>query len=132
MKCVVLQNADGAHLGFMLCNPDLGQPSGDCVFMAVPGQVELFDTTAAELLFERRELGESSWRVSGREPLSVVIQTPGLSAELFIELGGTGTGRWGVVSGSDRQVVGHALLPPSAGDDGRSGDAEPGDAAASR
>ena len=52
--------------------------------------------------------------------MSVVVQTPGLSAELFIELGGTGTGRWGLVSGSDRQVFGHALLPPSA---------EPGDAA---
>ncbi len=42
MNCVVLQNADGAHLGFMLCNPDLGQPSGDCLFLTVPGQVELF------------------------------------------------------------------------------------------
>ena len=114
MKCVVLQNADDAHLGFMLCNPDLGHPSGDCVFIAVPGQVELFDTSALKLLFERREVGENSWRVSGREPLSVVVQTPGLSAELFIEIGGTGTGRWGVMSGSDRQVVGHALLSLSA------------------
>ena len=24
MRCIVLQDADGAHLGFMLCNPDLG------------------------------------------------------------------------------------------------------------
>lgn len=113
MKCVVLQNAEGSHLGFMLCCPDLGQPSGDCVFMAVPGQAELFDTPAVDLLFQLREAGESSWRVVGRKPLLVVVQTPGLPAELFIELGG-GAGRWGVVSGSDREVVGRALLPPSA------------------
>jgi len=114
MKCVVLQNADGAHLGFMLCSPDLGQPAGDCVFVAVPGQAELFDTPAAGLLFERREAGESSWQVASREPLSVVVRTPGLPAEMFVELGSGGAGQWGVGSGSGRQVVGRALLPPSA------------------
>ena len=83
MNCVVLQNADGAHLGFMLYNPDLGQPSGDCLYYcARSGRVVC--TTAAGLLFERRELGESSWRVSSREAMSVVVQTPGLSAELVI------------------------------------------------
>ena len=114
MKCVVLQDADGAHLGFMLCSPDLGQPSGNCVFMALPGQAEVFESPAAELLFERREAAESSWQVVCREPLSVAVRTPGLPAELFVELGGSGSGQWGVVSGSDRQVVGRALLPPRA------------------
>jgi hypothetical protein len=33
MNCVVLQNADDGHLGFMLCSPGLDQQSGDCVFM---------------------------------------------------------------------------------------------------
>ncbi|MCE9638259.1 MAG: hypothetical protein K8T90_21365 [Planctomycetes bacterium] len=114
MKCVVLQNADGAHLGFMLCSPSLDEPSGDCVFIAVPIQAELFDTPAAAVLFERRDAEESSWRVTSREPLSVAVRTPGLAAGLFVELGGSGTGQWGVVSGSNRQVVGRALLPPSA------------------
>lgn len=114
MKCVVLQNADGAHVGFMLCSPDLDQPSGDCVFMAIPGQAELFDTPAAVLLFERRKSGESSWQVSDREPLTIAVRTQGLPADLFIELGGSGIGQWGVVNGSDRQIVGRALLPPSA------------------
>lgn len=114
MKCVVLQTADGIQLGFMLCSPDLGQPTGDCVFLAVPGQGELIDTPAVELLWQRREAGESSWRVVSREPLSVVVGTPGLSAELFIQLDGTSIGQWGVLSGSERQVVGRALVPPSA------------------
>jgi hypothetical protein len=113
MRCVVLQNADGAHLGFILWSPGLDQSSGNCVFVAVPGQAELFDTPAAGLLFERREVGESSWRVAGREPLSVAVRTPGLPGEMFVELGGSGTGQWGIVSGSDRQVVGRALLPQS-------------------
>jgi hypothetical protein len=114
MKCVIFRNADGELLGFMLCNPDLSQPSGDCVFMVLPGHAELFDTPAAILLFQRREPGESSWRVVDRNPISVVVQTPGLPDELFIELHG-GAGQWGVISGLDREVVGRALLPPSAG-----------------
>jgi len=111
MNCVVLQNADGAHLGFMVCTPDLGQPAGECLFMAVAMQAELFNTPAALLLFERRGAGESSWKVVGREPLSVVVSTPGLPAELFIELDG-GFGQWGVGRGSGRRIVGRALLPP--------------------
>jgi hypothetical protein len=96
----------------MLCSPDLGQPSGDCVFIAVPGQAELFDTPAADLLFQRREAGESSWRVVNRKPITVVVRTPGLPDELYIEFD-SGAGQWGVVSGSDRKVIGRALLPPS-------------------
>ena len=90
MKSVVLQNSDGSHRGFMLCNPDLGQPCGDCVFIAVPTKAELFDTPAAELLFQRRDAGENAWHVVSREPLSVVVRTPGLPADLFIELGRPG------------------------------------------
>ncbi len=59
MKCVVLQNADGGHLGFMLCSPGLDQPAGNCVFMPLPAQPELFDTPAAGLLFARREAGDA-------------------------------------------------------------------------
>lgn len=114
MKCVVLQNADGAHLGFMLCRPDLGQPAGDCVFVAVPRQPELLDTPEAELLFRRREAGENTWRVRGREPLSVVVRTPGLPEEtMFVEFGGLDSGQWGVESGSHRRVAGRAVLMPS-------------------
>ncbi len=114
MKCVVLQNAEGSHLGFMLCSPDLEQQSGDCVFMAMPTRAELFGSPASELLFRRREAGESGWRVVGREPLSIAIRTPGLPDEFFIELDQSGNGQWGIGNGSARQVVGRALLPPNA------------------
>jgi hypothetical protein len=121
MRSVVLQNAEGAHLGFMLCSADLDQPSGDCVFVAVPTHAELLDTPAACLLRTRREAGESSWRVVSREPLSVVVRTPGVAAELFIEIGGPGMGQWGVSSGSARQIVGRALLLRSAEPERESG-----------
>lgn len=113
MNCVVLQNADGAHLGFMLCSPDLRQPSGDAVFMALPAQAELFDSPAAELLFQRKEAGESHWKVVGRSPLSVVVKTPGVAVEVFIEIRASGVGSWGVGSGANRKVIGNALIPPS-------------------
>ena len=114
MKCIVLQNPDGEHLGFMLCNPGLDQPSGDCVFMPLPDQPQLFGTPAAELLFTRREAGESTWQVTVRDPLSVVVRTPGQATELFIELDSAGAGRWGTGRGSSREVVGHALLAKAA------------------
>jgi hypothetical protein len=109
MNCIVLQDAGGAHLGFMLCSPDLGQQSGECVFIAVPAQAESFDTPAAALLFQRREAGEGTWRVVRRKPLSMVVRSPGLAYEMFVELGGAGDGQWGVSSGSDRRVVGRAV-----------------------
>ena len=110
---VVFQNAEGQHLGFMLCSPDLGEPSGECVFVPLPVEAELFGTPAAELLFRRRDAGESSWQVVGREPLSVVVRTPALPDELFVEIGRSETGEWGIGSGTDRRVVGRALLPPT-------------------
>jgi hypothetical protein len=108
--CIVLQTEGGEHLGFMLCSPDLGQPTGDCIFMIVPTNATLFDAPAAKLLFERRDAGESKWQVVSREPLSVVVQSPGLPTDLFVDLGNPNGGRWSVGSETDRQVVGRALL----------------------
>src|SRR5262245_27013789 len=109
MHSVVIQNADGEYLGFILCSQGLDQPSGDCIFMPLPARPELFRSPAAEHLFARREAGESSWRVAHRDPLSVVVRTPGLASELFIEVDNAGGGQWGTGSGTGRQVVGRAL-----------------------
>jgi hypothetical protein len=84
------------------------------MFVAAPAQAELFDNPAARRLFERREAGESSWQVARREPLTVVVRTPGLADELFIEISGSGPGQWGIGGGSDRQEIGRAFLPPTA------------------
>lgn len=113
MRLIVLQNAEGAHLGFMLCSPDLTEPSGHCVFMVVPRQAELFHSPEAELLFERREAGESTWDVVRREPLAVQVRSPGISAEMFLDFDCPAPGQWGVDSGTDRRVVGRAVLPSS-------------------
>lgn len=112
MRCIVLQDLNGAHLGFLLFSIDLSESDGDCVFMAMP-LTELYDTAAAELLFQRREAGESTWQVFDREPLSVVVRTSGVPAELFIRLGGSDGGHWSVGNEADQQVVGRALLAPS-------------------
>jgi hypothetical protein len=113
MKCIVLQDTDGAHLGFMLCSHDLSEESGDCVFMPFPGQANLFDSPGANLISQRRDAGESNWQVSERDPFSVVVRTPGLEPDMFIEFSGSGPGHWGIGSGADRKSVGRALLPQS-------------------
>jgi hypothetical protein len=100
----------------MLCSPDLDQPSGQCVFMVVPNRPDLFETPAASLLFQRRDpesgkIAECEWHVTSREPLSIVVRTPGLTAELFVELNRSGIGEWGFGSGVARQVVGRAEVP---------------------
>ena len=33
---------------------------------------------------------------------------------MFVEFGGSGPGQWGIGSGTDRQAVGRAVLPPDA------------------
>ncbi|WP_435018823.1 hypothetical protein TA3x_000809 [Tundrisphaera sp. TA3] len=108
MKAVILQDADGAHLSFVLFSPGLGADSGDCVFMAVPGQVESFGTPVFEDIYQRRQAGESTWEVTHREPIAALIRTPGIPAELFIELGEPG--QWGTGVGTARQVLGKAAL----------------------
>ena len=111
MKCIVLQNSDEVLLGFILFSPDLGEPQGDCVFVISPGQSELSGSPVMALLVERREAFESEWQLVGRTPLSVVIRTPGLPKDLFIDLESSGTGFWGVIERNQRQAIGRALLP---------------------
>jgi hypothetical protein len=109
----MLQDAAGTPLGFILCSRELSEKTGDCVFMAVPGQVALIDSLEADLISQRREAGESTWQVSCLEPLSMVVRTPGLQQEVFVEVSNAGSGQWGVGRGADREFVGLAALPQS-------------------
>ena len=111
MNCVVLQGADGSHLGYMLCHSGPDSDAGTSVFVVVPAQVDRFDTPEAEILFQRREAGESEWHFVRRDPPSIVVRTPGLATVMFIDIDEQGGGQWGVADGEDRQVVGNALLP---------------------
>ena len=49
-KVLVLQTAQGDHIGFTLINPNLGKANGDCVFMIVPKKPELFETPEVDAL----------------------------------------------------------------------------------
>ncbi len=109
MSCIVLQDSEGAHLGFILCSPDLKAESGDCLFMAFPGQPFSFATPESAALARRREVGESAWQVNRRDPLTVVVHTPGLPDEMFIEFEHSDSGRWGIGGGFDREVLGIAM-----------------------
>ncbi|WP_435009200.1 hypothetical protein P12x_000450 [Tundrisphaera lichenicola] len=109
MKTVILQNVDGERLAFMLCSVDLAEGAGDCTFVAVPGRAALLDHPEEKMLALRRSAGESSWEVTRREPLTVVITTPGWPDGMFIEIESTGPGRWGVGEGLDRLVLGQAI-----------------------
>lgn len=113
MKCVVFQNAEGEHLGFMLCSVDLSEASGDCVFVVVPGDAALCDSAEANLLLDRKAAGESTWHVDSRSPLLVIVSTPDIPGEMFIEFSESGMGQWGINEGPQRQVLGQAMLPPS-------------------
>ena len=61
-KVIVLQTEQGEHVGFTLINPDLGQTTGDCVFMIVPKNPELFKTREVDALLSFKENGEHQWR----------------------------------------------------------------------
>ena len=111
IHCVILQDPDGVHLGWVLWHPNLGADAGDCVFMPLPVRPELLGTLGVEALFARQRGGqESAWRVTSPEPLSVAVATPGLAEEMFVELDASGFGRWGFGTGDDRRLAGITRL----------------------
>jgi hypothetical protein len=97
----------------MLTNCELSEQTGKCVFMLVPMQADLFVSPGANLISQRKAVGESTWQVTLQEPRSLIVRTPGLQPEMFVEFSGPGSGLWGLGSGADRSVVGRAVLPQS-------------------
>src|SRR5215218_1489337 len=103
---VVLQNAESDHVGWVLWHPHLGAEAGNCVFMPLPTGPKLLGTPPVEALYDRQQAGESAWRVARTEPLTVVITTPGLAEEMFVEFRLGGTSVWGLGNGATRREVG--------------------------
>ncbi len=104
---VVLQNADSEHVGWVLWHPHLGADAGNCVFMPLPTDPELLGSPLVAALYDRQQDGrESAWRVAGTDPLTVVITTPGLPEEMFVEFRLGGTSVWGLGSDAGRREVG--------------------------
>ena len=93
---VVLQNAESEHIGWVLWHPHLGVDAGRCVFMPLPTNAELLGTPPVEALYDRQQAGESNWRVTRTDPLTVAITTPGLPEQLFVEFRLGGTSVWGL------------------------------------
>ena len=63
----VLQTTNNEHIGFTLFHPNFEANSGDCVFVIVPKNAELFDSKEVSLLLDAKELGEHQWVRSGNE-----------------------------------------------------------------
>jgi hypothetical protein len=103
---VVLQNADSDHIGWVLWHPNLGADAGRCVFIPLPTDPRLLGSPPVEALYDRQQAGESAWRVARTDPLTVVITTPGLPEEMFVEFRLGGTSVWGLGSGAGRREVG--------------------------
>jgi len=61
-KCLVLQTAQGEHMGFTLFNRSLSEPNGDCVFMVVPQKTEILKLPEVDVLYSLKEKGEHNWR----------------------------------------------------------------------
>jgi hypothetical protein len=103
---VVLQNAESEHVGWVLWHPHLGADTGNCAFLPLPTNPKLLGTPAVEALYDRQQAGQSAWRVSRTDPLTVVITTPGLLEEMFVEFRLGGTSVWGLGGGDEQREVG--------------------------
>ena len=64
-KAIVLQTSDEQHIGFTLFHPDFGANNGDCVFVIVPKNSDLFDSKEVSILLDIKEAGEHQWVRSG-------------------------------------------------------------------
>lgn len=74
-KAIVLQTSDEQHIGFTLFHPDFGASEGDCVFVVVPKNADLFDSKEVSILLDIKEVGEHQWVRTGDE---VVVSLNGL------------------------------------------------------
>jgi hypothetical protein len=92
-KCVVLQTAEGEHLGFILLAVPDGASAGDCVFMIVPRNPALLNTPQSQALHARKALGESRVQIIPSPSQTIRIQSTGLP-DLIVELTPSGAGTW--------------------------------------
>ena len=91
---------------------DVSRGAATCVFMAMPFQAELFDTSAADCC----SLG-GGWRkhvgVEARNDLGGRSARPECPP-IYSSSWAAQTGHWGVGSGADRQVDGRDCFPAGA------------------
>ena len=113
---IPLQNLQQQQIGFLLpaglpddFRPAVGEWEGDCIFMALPTQSELFDDPAFHVLADHKEAGEHRTRVSNDgSTLSAIALAPN-GAELFVHLPDSGPGAWGTRAGSTGTQLGYAV-----------------------
>ena len=74
-KAIVLQTSDKQHIGFTLFHPDFGASEGDCVFVIVPKNSDLFESKEVSILLDIKEAGEHQWARSDDE---VVVSFNGI------------------------------------------------------
>ena len=115
---IPLQNFQQQHLGALLpagapedylTTP--GEWSGECVFMALPIQSELFDDPAYRVLdsHSHRSRGEHRLRVVGDGASVTLVATAADGSELFIRLPQTGLGAWGTRADTTETQLGYAV-----------------------
>ena len=85
VKAIVLQNSNKEHIGFTLFHPDFGASEGDCVFVVVPKNADLYDSKEVSILLDIKDAGEHQWVRSGGE---VVVSFNGVQ---ILQYRGDGT-----------------------------------------
>ena len=113
---IPLQNLQQRHIGFLLpaglpedYRTAAGAWEGDCVFMALPAQAELFTDPAYLALAAHQDAGEHRIHVtSDGTTLSLRAVAPS-GASLFVRLPSSGLGEWGTGEGATEEQLGCAV-----------------------
>ena len=66
-NAIVLQTVDEQHIGFTLFHPHIGSRNGDCVFVVVPKNPDLYKSSEVTTLLDIKEAGEHQWRWQGKD-----------------------------------------------------------------
>ncbi|MGC3989952.1 MAG: hypothetical protein QM796_09805 [Chthoniobacteraceae bacterium] len=115
---IPLQNFQKQHLGALLpagipddCLSAFGEWSGECVFMALPTQTELFNDPAYRVLDDHSHqgLGEHRLRVVSDEHAVTLLAVAVDGSELFVRLPKVGPGVWGMRCGNVETQLGCAV-----------------------
>lgn len=111
-----LQNHDQEHIGFLLpadlpeeIEANVGQWQTDCIFMALPNDVRLFDDPGFLVLASHKDAGEHRLAVSNDGSTLAAIATAPTGQKLYVRSLPSGAAVWGSLEGGTETQRGWAV-----------------------
>jgi len=116
-RVIPLLSQNGEHLGFLLpaSLPEdfastTGEWEGECIFMALPLDSEMFEEDAFAVLEGHKHAGEHHLAVANDGTTLSFVATAPTGEQIYVHLpGDSPTGTWGTLESGTGTLLGHAI-----------------------